>query len=89
MIHELMPVRLDSAKTCFLRIWCDHYFPYICDLALGGNQSAVQLLVFSARNELQTQTPPPTDNRLKDYWDAMRLLEERIEANPGTGETKG
>lgn len=58
------------AQEHFLRAYCDQYFPMICDLAVNGNASAVLLLIFSARRELQT--PRPVEDTIVDYFDAMK-----------------
>lgn len=61
---------LDEAKRKYLRTFADVYFPQLADLALSQhNDAAINLLIFSARPELQT--PKPTEAGLPDYWQAM------------------
>lgn len=70
---------IEQAKERYLRTFCDTYFPQIVDLAKGGNQDAVSLLVFSARHELQT--PRPSEMTVTDYWNAMREIDASVEAS--------
>ncbi len=63
---------IDTAREKYLRVFCDVYFPQITDLAENDNPDAINLLVFSARTELQT--PAPSELTTTDFWLALNTL---------------
>lgn len=66
--------RLAAAKSAYLRIFCNEYYPEIVDLAESEkNPDAINLMVFSSRNELQT--PKPSELTVIDFWESMIALE--------------
>lgn len=70
---------LDEAKRKYLRAFADVFFPQLADLALSQhNDAAINLLIFSARPELQS--PKPTEAGLPDYWQAMLDLAPLVSA---------
>lgn len=61
---------LYDAQRQYLRVFCDVFFPQIFDLAISQhNDSAISLLGFKARHELQT--PKWSEMTVTDFWQAM------------------
>lgn len=75
---------LDAAKVAYLRAFCDRFYPELADRALSQHDdNAINLLIFSARKELQT--PKPTENSVQDYWQAMLALAPTLETPAVSG----
>lgn len=78
--HQQLPLmqpNLDEAKTRYLRVFVDVFFPQLFDLAISQHDdSAIQLLGFSARGELQT--PKWSELGVADFWQAMLALTPKL-----------